>query len=329
MLTEVIGEKLREARKARRRHGGPARSLPEFGSHMGISYRAPVETVAVLLAAGKGTRMRSDLAKVLHPFAGEALIMHPLRAAARFGVTRSILVVGHQAEAVREAVASQLARWGQGEAQGQAPEVEYALQAEQLGTGHAVACALPVIDEGFAGAVLILSGDVPLLSAATLETLARACEASSAGLSLASFRPEDPSGYGRILRDESGRVAGIREHKDASLAERAITECNAGVYCVLAEHLRRELPTLGSSNAAGEIYLTDLIALRARAGEVAVVEVDADEVAGVNTPEQLAELERRAVESGRLGASRSAPGVSGVSGVAGGVAATQARKGLE
>jgi UDP-N-acetylglucosamine diphosphorylase/glucosamine-1-phosphate N-acetyltransferase len=245
-----------------------------------------VETIAILLAAGKGTRMRSDLAKVLHPFAGEPLVVHPLRAAARFGVTRSILVIGHQAEAVREVVSEKF------------PTAEFALQTEQLGTGHAVACALPVIGEEFSGAVLILSGDVPLLSAATLEQLARACEASSAGISLASFRPDDPTGYGRIIRDESGRVAGIREHKDASAAERAIAECNAGVYCVLAEHLHRELPTLGSSNAAGEIYLTDLIAVRARAGEVAVVEVDADEVAGVNTPEQLLELERRALERG-------------------------------
>jgi bifunctional UDP-N-acetylglucosamine pyrophosphorylase/glucosamine-1-phosphate N-acetyltransferase len=238
-----------------------------------------VETVAVLLAAGKGTRMRSELAKVLHPFAGEPLVVHPLRAARRFGVTRSLLVVGHQAEAVREAVEQ---RFPEG--------VEFVVQAEQLGTGHAVACALPMIGDEFAGAVLILSGDVPLLAAETLGALARACEASSAGISLASFRPVDPSGYGRIVRDESGRVAAIREHKDASAAERAIVECNAGVYCVLAEHLRRELPTLGSGNAAGEIYLTDLIAVRARAGEVAVVEVDADQVAGVNTPEQLAEL---------------------------------------
>jgi bifunctional UDP-N-acetylglucosamine pyrophosphorylase/glucosamine-1-phosphate N-acetyltransferase len=232
--------------------------------------------------------MRSDLAKVLHPFAGEPLVLHPLRAAKRFGVVRSILVIGHQAEAVRELVGQHFA------------DVEYVVQTEQLGTGHAVACALPKIGDELAGAVLILSGDVPLLSAATLESLARACEASSAGISLASFRPADPSGYGRIVRDESGRVAAIREHKDASAAERAITECNAGVYCVLAEHLRRELPMLGSSNAAGEIYLTDLIALRAREGEVAAVEVDAHEVAGVNTPEQLEELEQIARARGLI-----------------------------
>lgn len=243
--------------------------------------------------------MRSDLAKVLHRFAGEPLVVHPLRAAARFGVARSILVIGHQAEAVREVVAEHLLLLGHPPL-GELSSVEYVVQTEQLGTGHAVACALPLIGEDFAGAVLILSGDVPLLSADTLESLARACEASSAGISLATFRPEDPTGYGRILRDESGRVARICEHADASAAERAIAECNAGVYCVLAEHLRRELPKLGSGNAAGEIYLTDLIAVRARAGEVAVVEVEADEVAGVNTPEQLVELEQRARERGRI-----------------------------
>jgi UDP-N-acetylglucosamine diphosphorylase/glucosamine-1-phosphate N-acetyltransferase len=253
-----------------------------------------VDTVAILLAAGKGTRMRSDRAKVLHAFAGEPLLVHPLRAARGFGVSRSIVVIGHQGEAVRAAVGERLPA-----AEGWV--IEYAVQPEQRGTGHAVACALPVLGEGFAGRVLILSGDVPLLSAATLERLAAACEASSAGISLASFRPGDPSGYGRILRDAQGRVLGIREHKDASDEERGIAECNAGVYCVLAEHLHRVLPTLGSSNAAGEIYLTDLIGERAGAGEVAVVEVDPDEVAGVNTPEQLAELEQRGRARGLLG----------------------------
>src|SRR5690606_7832173 len=132
----------------------------------------------------------------------------------------------------------------------------------QHGTGHAVMCALPVLGDDFDGNVLILSGDVPLLTAETLAALARACERSSAGLSLASFRAADPTGYGRILRDEQGRCVGIREQRDASAAERAIDECNAGVYCVRAEHLRRELPALSANNAAGEIYLTDLIALR-------------------------------------------------------------------
>lgn len=239
----------------------------------------------MLLAAGKGTRMRSELAKVLHPFAGEPLVLHPLRAARRFGAARSIVVVGHQGEEVRALVRARLPA-GEGWA------VDFAVQPEQKGTGHALGCALPVLGEDFDGLVMILSGDVPLLRAATLERLAGACARSSAGISLASFRAEDPGGYGRILRDAGGRCVGIREERDASEAERAIAECNAGVYCVRAEHLRRELPALAADNAAGEIYLTDLIGLRARAGEVAVVEVDAIEVAGVNTPEQLAELEQ-------------------------------------
>lgn len=246
-----------------------------------------MQTVAILLAAGKGTRMRSELAKVLHRFAGEPLVVYPLVAARRFGVARSIVVVGHQAAQVEAEIRERLPA-----ADGWA--IDFATQAEQHGTGHAVMCALPVLGDDFDGNVLILSGDVPLLSDQTLAALARACERSSAGLSLASFRAADPTGYGRILRDEQGRCVGIREQRDASAAERAIDECNAGVYCVRAEHLRRELPALSANNAAGEIYLTDLIGLRARVGEVVVVEVDALEVAGINTPEQLAELEAHA-----------------------------------
>lgn len=253
-----------------------------------------MQTVAILLAAGQGTRMRSDLAKVLHAFAGAPLILYPLRTAQRFGVRRSIVVVGHQAEQVRALVRERLPA-----SEGWA--IEFAVQAEQNGTGHAVMCALPLLDDRFNGAVLILSGDVPLLQVDSLAALAQACEYSSAGLALASFRAADPTGYGRILRDEEGRCVGIREQRDASAAELAIDECNAGVYCVRAEHLRRELPQLGADNAAGEIYLTDLIGLRARAGQVAVVELDAVEVAGVNTPEQLAELERLGRSSGLLG----------------------------
>ena len=236
--------------------------------------------------------MRSDLAKVLHVFAGEPLVVYPLRAARNFGVQRSIVVVGHQAEQVRAVVGEHLPvnrGW----------VIEFALQDQQNGTGHAVMCALPQLGD-FDGAVLILSGDVPLLRAQSLAALARACEGSSSGVALASFRAADPTGYGRILRDGSGRCIGIREQRDASASELSIDECNAGVYCVRAEHLRRELSLLSSNNAAGEIYLTDLIELRARAGEVAVVELDAIEVAGVNTPEQLIELEQRGRASGLL-----------------------------
>lgn len=252
-----------------------------------------MQTVAILLAAGKGTRMQSDLAKVLHVFAGQPLLLYPLRTAQRFGVRRSIVVVGHQAEQVRGLVRERLpARDGWA--------IELAQQPEQNGTGHAVMCALPLLDDAFDGAVLILSGDVPLLQVDSLAALVQACEYSSAGLALASFRAADPTGYGRILRDADGRCVGIREHRDASATELEINECNAGVYCVRAEHLRRELPQLSTDNAAGEIYLTDLVGLRARAGQVAVVEFDAVEVAGINTPEQLGELERQGRAAGLL-----------------------------
>lgn len=243
-------------------------------------------SVAILLAAGKGTRMRSDLAKVLHPFAGEPLVVHPLRAARAAGVERSIVVVGHQRERVREAVEAACPR-----ADGWV--VDFAVQAEQRGTGHAVQCALAALGD-VDGDVFILSGDVPLLRAQTLAALREACQRSDGGLALATFEPEDPTGYGRIVRRDR-RVVAIREHRDASEAERRIGECNAGIYCVRADHLRRELPTLGDANAAGEIYLTDLVARRARAGTVAAVLVDPIEVAGVNTPEQLAALEAEAL----------------------------------
>ncbi len=245
-----------------------------------------MHVIALILAAGKGTRMRSDLAKVLHRFLGEPLIVHPLRAAHAWGAARAIVVVGHRAAEVQAAAeAWRPTDW----------PIAYALQAEQHGTGHAVLCALEPL-AGFEGGVLILSGDVPLLSPATLAELARAWAESSAGMALAVFRPADPSGYGRIIRDPQGGAVAIREQRDASLAELEIGECNAGVYCISAEHLRRELPLLGPHNAAGEIYLTDLLALRARAGAVAVVEVEPVEVAGVNTPEQLHELELAARE---------------------------------
>ena len=233
--------------------------------------------VAVVLAAGKGTRMGSDLPKVLHRFAGEPLVVHPIRAARAAGASAVVVIVGHGADRVEAALAPE-------------PGLSFALQAEQRGTGHAVLCALPALAE-HPGDVLILSGDVPRLRAATLRRLAEACMASRGGLALATFTPVDPTGYGRVLRDAQGEVVAIVEERDAGPAQRAIRECNAGVYCAAATLLRRELPGLGSANAQGEIYLTDLIARAAGQGGVTALVVPADEVAGVNTPEQLAALE--------------------------------------
>lgn len=245
------------------------------GAHM-------TRPVAIILAAGKGTRMGSDLPKVLHRMGGEPLVAYPIRAARRAEASVVVVVVGYEGERVRDEITE---RFPDG-----ADWLRFATQAEQLGTGHAVMCALPQVpvSEGIA---LVLSGDVPLLSADTLEALIVRCESASAGLALTSFRPPDPSGYGRILRDPSGRVLGIREHRDASEAERAIDECNAGTYAVRVSLLRAELPRLGRSNAQGEIYLTDLVELASAHGEVAALEIDPIEAAGVNTPQQLAELE--------------------------------------
>lgn len=233
---------------------------------------------AVVLAAGKGTRMRSDLPKVLHPLAGEPLAAHAIRAALDAGSAAVVAVVGHGAAAVEAALRPTF------------PALRFALQSEQRGTGHAVQCALPAL-AGHDGPVLILSGDVPLLRPATLRALTEAHARAPGGLALCTFMPADPTGYGRIVRDEVGQVRAIVEERDASPAERAIRECNAGVYCADAGLLRRELPRLGSANAQGEIYLTDLVRLAAAAGVVALPTPE-DEVAGVNTPEQLAALER-------------------------------------
>lgn len=247
------------------------------------------ERVAVILAAGKGTRMKSDLAKVLHPFLGKPLIAYPVRAALDAGASRLVVVTGHQEAAVREAV---LAVPGV-----EAAAVGFAHQAQQNGTGHAVLCALPEIPNAEVP-VWILSGDTPMVRAQTLRTIADAAATSTAGLAISTTHVEGSSGYGRVLRDDSGAPQCVREERDCSPEEYAVTECNAGLYCVTASHLHSDLPTLGTDNAQGEIYLTDLIEVRAKHGTVATVEFDAVEAAGINTPEQLAALEAEARERG-------------------------------
>jgi bifunctional UDP-N-acetylglucosamine pyrophosphorylase/glucosamine-1-phosphate N-acetyltransferase len=206
-----------------------------------------------------------------------------VRAALVGGARRVVVVVGHGAHevvlALREAF----------------PEAHDALcvaeQAQQLGTGHAVGCALPSLAD-ITGPVLVLSGDVPLVQVDTLVALVDDCAASSAGIALATFTPADAGGYGRIVRDAAGRIARIVEHRDATPDERAIAECNAGLYAIDAAVLRRELPSLGRANAQGEIYLTDLVGRLSSQGEVIGRSIDPIEAAGINTPEELAALER-------------------------------------
>lgn len=227
----------------------------------------------VILAAGKGTRMQSALPKVLHPVAGKAMVQHVIDAAAALAPESVTLVYGHGGDVVREAVSGEL-NWAQ--------------QAEQLGTGHAVLQAMPHTQ---GEVVLILYGDVPLTRPETLQRFVALADENT--LALMTVTLNDPSGYGRIVR-ENGQVVRIVEQKDASEAELGICEINTGILAVPRTFLNQVLPTLGNSNAQGEYYLTDVIALAVQAG-LAVKTAEPDfswEVDGVNDRVQLARLER-------------------------------------
>ncbi len=238
-----------------------------------------MKLATVILAAGLGTRMKSSTAKVLHRVAGRPMIEYPVALARALGAQRVVCVLGHQADAVRAAVE---ARFG-------ARAVAVAIQKEQRGTGHAVACARDAL-RGFDGPVLILYGDVPLLTEETLRRLLDAGRRRT--LALVTARLAEPRGYGRIVRDARGRLARIVEERDCGDEERAIDEINAGIYLVQSRFLFAALGRLRGDNAQGELYLTDVAAMAARAGEVATVEADADEIAGVNDRVELARADR-------------------------------------
>ncbi|MBC8018341.1 MAG: bifunctional UDP-N-acetylglucosamine diphosphorylase/glucosamine-1-phosphate N-acetyltransferase GlmU [Verrucomicrobia bacterium] len=235
---------------------------------------------AVILAAGKGTRMKSELVKVLHPVAGRPMIAWPLDAARAAGASPVVLVVGHQADAVRTAFHG-------------SPEIRYALQAELLGTGHAVACSRDEL-AGFGGTVLILCGDTPLLRVETLQGLIAFHREQAASLTVLTAVMDDPHGYGRVLRDEAGRVVRIVEQKDATPQEQAIHEINSGIYCMEADFLYANIDSLGSDNAQQEFYLTDLVSIAAGRGLTCLGRRtdNADEIMGVNDRVQLAEASR-------------------------------------
>jgi bifunctional UDP-N-acetylglucosamine pyrophosphorylase/glucosamine-1-phosphate N-acetyltransferase len=238
----------------------------------------PAPLAAVVLAAGKGTRMKSAKAKVLHEACGRPVGWFPVRAALELGAARVVVVVGHQAEEVERALAAALPG---------AP-VTFALQREQLGTAHAVLAAREAL-AGHAGEILILSGDTPLLTPATLRAVAAA--RGNRPLSFATMLVGDPHGYGRVLRAK-GRPSRIVEERDATPAQRRIREVNAGLYCADAAFLWKALARVGSANAQGEFYLTDLVAMAAKGKGAAAVPVPAEEAAGVNDRAQLAEVAR-------------------------------------
>ncbi|NSX14854.1 bifunctional UDP-N-acetylglucosamine diphosphorylase/glucosamine-1-phosphate N-acetyltransferase GlmU [Cupriavidus taiwanensis] len=230
----------------------------------------------VILAAGMGKRMYSDLPKVLHPVAGRPMLAHVLDTARALSPSRLVVVVGHGAARVREAVA--------------ADDVAFAEQAQQLGTGHAVMQALPLLDDN--QPTLVLYGDVPLTSAATLQALV--AEAGAQRLGVLTVEMPDPTGYGRIVRDAAGSIVRIVEQKDATEAEKAIREINTGIIVCPTGHLRKWLSTLRNDNAQGEYYLTDTVE-RAVADGVETVSAQPAalwETLGVNSKLQLAEVER-------------------------------------
>ena len=229
----------------------------------------------VILAAGQGTRMRSALPKVLHPVAGQSMLGHVI-STARALQPRSIqVVIGHGAEQVRQRLVGD--------------DLNYVVQAEQLGTGHAVAQALPNLS---AERVLILYGDVPLIEAETLQRLLQ--KVGPEQLALLTVTLDDPTGYGRIVRDTQGEVQAIVEHKDASAEQKAIREGNTGILAVPGSRIGEWLGRLSNSNAQGEYYLTDVIAMAVADGLRVATEQpqDAMEVQGANDRIQLAELER-------------------------------------
>ena len=241
-----------------------------------MSHAHPLQVV--ILAAGQGTRMRSGLPKVLHPIAGQAMVHHVIAAASALSSRKTVVVVGHGASVVEGALAD--------------AGVAFAVQSPQLGTGHAVQMALPALQPlPKDGQVLILYGDVPLIQPATLKAL---LQAAGDGVGLVTQHLEHPTGYGRIVRDEAGNVVCNVEEKDATDAQRKITEVNTGILCLPACHLPDWLGALSNNNAQGEYYLTDLLAMAVKAGvPVHTVSPQHDwEVAGVNSKVQLAMLER-------------------------------------
>ena len=234
-----------------------------------------MSTTVIILAAGKGTRMRSNLPKVLQPLAGRPLLGHVIETAKKLHAENIITIFGHGGELVQNAFTHENIKW-----------VE---QTEQLGTGHAVKVTLPVLPQS--GISLILSGDVPCVTQATLQRLLDASAAT--GIGLVTLTLDDSTGYGRIVR-ENGMIQAIVEHKDASEQQREIKEINTGIYCVSNAKLHQWLPKLSNENAQGEYYLTDIVAMALADGmEIASIQPElAFEVEGINDRIQLAALER-------------------------------------
>ena len=244
----------------------------------------------VVLAAGKGTRMRSAVPKVLHPLAGRPMVEHVLANVRTLAPERTVLVIGPELEAA--------ARGLEGDDGG----VACVVQREPLGTAHAVAQARPLL-ENFGGDVIVVYADTPLVRAETLERLVRARREGEAAAAVLGFRPADPAEYGRLILGPDGTLARIVEHAEAGADVRAVTLCNAGMMAIDGQNLFPLLDAIGNDNAKGEYYLTDLPAvIAAEGGTCAVAEAPAEEVMGINDRAQLAAAERVVQDRLRLAA---------------------------
>jgi len=246
-----------------------------------------MSAAAVILAAGMGKRMKSDLPKVLHPVLGKPMVQRAAETAEAAGVDHIVVVVGHG----RETVEPLLRKNGW----------DWAVQKEQLGTAHAVGCALPLLED--VDQVVILMGDVPLLRNHTVAELRDTLEKSTAPMAVLTTNPPDVTGYGRVVMDPDGRIDRIVEEKDATCSEKLIRTINTGIMAFNKDTLSAVLPLIGSRNAQGEFYLTDAVSLVRKSGSdvIPVFTEDWEEVAGVNNPLQLARctavMKKRITES--------------------------------
>ncbi|MGH3968116.1 MAG: NTP transferase domain-containing protein, partial [Mycobacterium sp.] len=256
------------------------------------------DTAVVVLAAGSGTRMRSDTPKVLHPLAGRSMLAHSLHAIAKLAPQHLVVVLGQNHDRIAPVVAELADALGR--------PIDVAMQDQQLGTGHAVACGLSALPDDFGGVVVVTSADIPLLDADTLADLITAHDAGPAAVIVLTTTMDDPTGYGRILRTQDHEVIAIVEQADATVSQQQIREVNAGVYAFDIASLRSALTRLSADNAQHELYLTDVVAIVRSDGQVVHARHVADStlVAGVNNRVQLgqlaAELNRRIVAGHQL-----------------------------
>ena len=232
----------------------------------------------LIMAAGKGTRMKSDLAKVLHRINDRPMVHYVIEQARAVGSEKVILIIGHQKEDVQQACRNM--------------KVEFVVQEPQLGTGHAVMMAEGFL-KSYDGDVLVLSGDVPLLSVKTIRDLVSTHQQARAITTLLTSELDDPGGYGRVIRDSTGRVIKIVEQKDASAEELKIKEINAGIYMFRPKELLAALKQINNNNAQGEYYLPDVVKLYVQQGEKVIAQLAAnfDETRGINTVQQLKDAE--------------------------------------